>query len=127
MARLLIIEDDKLIRWSLREILSKEGYIVDTAKEVGTAVKSAQENQYEVIFIDLETDDSNPVDTIKRLRQLQPDSALIVLSAMNNQDINQITQGESIFEVIDKPFQADTVRRVVKESLEGKNTQGKKE
>ena len=118
MTRILIIEDDKLIRWSLKEIFLKEGYTVDSAADSKSALESIRKNNYQVIFIDLEVDDSSPAEMIAHLRRYQPESALIVLSAMNEQEIEEIIRGEKIFAVMDKPFQTEAVKRVVKQALE---------
>ncbi len=118
MTSILIIEDDKLIRWSLKEIFLKEGYTVDSAADSNSALESIRKNNYQIIFIDLEVDDFSPAEMIAHLRRHQPESALIVLSAMNKQEVEQIIRGENIFAVMDKPFQTDAVKRVVKKAIE---------
>jgi DNA-binding NtrC family response regulator len=123
--RFLIIESDKLIRWSMREILSEEGYIVDTANEIETATKLAKKHEYEVIFIDLDIDDSDPEDTLKRMSQLQPGSAVIALSVKKSQDLGKISNEWNIFKVIEKPFPLDEVKGSVQEALEWRTTLGK--
>lgn len=118
MARLLIIEDDKLIRWSLKEIFSEEGYAVDTTSTVNAALKYAQENQYQAIIVDLEVDEYSPAEMIETLSRYQPKAALIVLSAMNRQEAENIIKDINIFAVMDKPFQTEAVKSIVKNALE---------
>ncbi len=51
MIRLLIIDDDKLIRDSIREIFLSENFIIDEAKDGFEGIEKSDSNQYDIVFI----------------------------------------------------------------------------
>ena len=54
MPRVLVLDDEKLIRWSLKQLLSEEGYEVDTAATADEALRLAETRNYALIITDLE-------------------------------------------------------------------------
>ena len=54
MLRIMILDDEKLIRWSLDKILAKDGYAVDTAATTNEALELADKAEYALIITDLE-------------------------------------------------------------------------
>jgi len=128
MLRALVIDDDKLIRWSLREIFSQEGHHVDTVATVSDALALAEDSSYHLIFADMEIDHADSIDMLRKLRNLQPNSEIIILSAQSRQHIEQQIAELSISNIIEKPFNSDQIRSIAKAALallhiknEGKN------
>ena len=81
MLRALVIDDDKLIRWSLQEIFSQEGHHVDTVATVSDALAQAENSSYNLIFADMEIDDADSIEMLRKLKNLQPKAEIIILSA----------------------------------------------
>ena len=87
MFRALVIDDDKLIRWSLQEIFSQEGHHVDTVGTVSDAITQAEKSSYQLIFADMEIDEADSIDMLRQLQNLQPKAEIIILSAQTRQRI----------------------------------------
>jgi DNA-binding NtrC family response regulator len=82
--RVLLIDDDELVAGSLREYLVKSGKQVDVAVDVPSSVGLMDARQYGVIVVDpYLTGNARPPDhsVLETIRSLQPDAALIVLTA----------------------------------------------
>ena len=118
MLRALVIDDDKLIRWSLQEIFSQEGHHVDTVATVSDAIAQAEKSSYHLIFADMEIDDADSIDMLRKLQDLQPDAEIIILSAQTRQQIEQQIAELSISKIIEKPFNSDQIRSMAKAALD---------
>ena len=123
LTKILIVDDDKLIRWSLKEIFSQEGYVVDAVATAKDALKQVKNITYELIFSDLEINDENGVEMIKTARAYQPEAKFIIISAPTKQQIEPKLGSLSIFSIIEKPFKSEQIRTIVKEALGSTNHQ----
>jgi DNA-binding NtrC family response regulator len=110
MLNVLVIDDDKLIRWSLKEILSQEGHHVDAVSTVDDAFSQTEKFSYQLIFADFEIEDENCVDMLKKLQESHPETQIIILSAQSQKQIEPQIAGISIHAIIEKPFDSQQIR-----------------
>jgi DNA-binding NtrC family response regulator len=118
LTKILVVDDDKLIRWSLKEIFSQEGYSVDTVATVNDALRQAKKIPYELIFADLEISDESGIEMLKNAIVFQPDAKIIILSALSEQQIEPRLGNLNIFSIIEKPFKSEQIRSIVKKALD---------
>jgi len=121
LIKILVVDDDKLIRWSLKEIFSQEGYVVDAVATAKDALKQAKNITYELIFSDLEINDENGIEMLRKARTFQPEAKIIILSALTKQQIEPKLGSLSIFSIIEKPFRSEQIKTIVKEALDPTN------
>jgi DNA-binding NtrC family response regulator len=110
MLKVLVIDDDKLIRWSLREILTQDGHHVDAVSSISDAFSQAEKYSYELIFADFEIEDENCIDMLKKLQKAHPDTQIIILSAQSQKQIEPQIEGISVRAIIEKPFDSGQIR-----------------
>lgn len=116
--KILVIDDDKLIRWSLKEILSQEGYDVDTIDSAGEAINLAKDIPYHLIIADLEIQDENGIEMLKIIKEFRPEVMAIILSAHPKQKIQPEFGDLNVFATIEKPFKSDQLLSIAKEALD---------
>ena len=68
MARLLIIDDERGIRNTLKEILADEGYEVEVAENGKQGLEMAQAKAYDLIFSDIKMPEMDGIDVLKALK-----------------------------------------------------------
>jgi DNA-binding NtrC family response regulator len=112
MAKALIVDDDKLICWSLQEIISQLGYSVEIAAETASARQIMTKEQYALIFIDMELKEESGIQLLKEVKSLQPDSRIVILSALNKEQIEAEISGYDIFALLEKPFESNRIREI---------------
>lgn len=117
MVRILVVDDDKLIRWSLKELLSQEGFEVDTVSSTESALNLAKEASFKIIFADLEIDDENGFEMLQKMTSLQPDAKMIILSALSRTQIEQQLGNIDIFSIVEKPFASEEIKLIAREAL----------
>ena len=121
LVKILVVDDDKLIRWSLKEIFTQEGYVVDAVATAKDALKQAKNITYELILSDLEISDESGIEMLRKARAFQPDAKIIILSALTKQQIEPKLGNLSIFSIIEKPFRSEQIKTIVKEALGSTN------
>src|SRR5688572_31310826 len=80
--RVLIVEDETLIRWSIAETLAQGGHTVMEATSAAAAVKALEdEDDIDVVLLDYRLPDSNDLGLLTSVRRLQPRSAVVMMTA----------------------------------------------
>lgn len=112
-ARVLIVDDEKLIVKGIRFSLEKDDYEVDTAYDGGEALEKAKENTYDVILLDLMLPVMNGMDVCRQIREFS-DVPIIMLTA-KGEDMDKILGLEyGADDYITKPFNILEVKARIK-------------
>ncbi|MEN8147717.1 MAG: response regulator transcription factor [Campylobacterota bacterium] len=102
--KILLLEDDKLLAETLKELLSSEGYTVTLVLDGGAAADVSYEGQFDLYIFDINVPEINGLELLESLRSADDKTPAIFISALV--DLNSISKG---FEVgaddyIKKPF-----------------------
>jgi DNA-binding NtrC family response regulator len=110
MLKVLVIDDDKLIRWSLKEILAQDGHHVDVVSNINDAFNQTEKVSYQLIFADFEIEEENCLDILKELQKSHPETQIIILSAQSQKQIEPQIAGISVHAIIEKPFDSQQIK-----------------
>lgn len=84
MSKLLIVDDEKSIRQTLKEILEYESYIVDEASDGQAALDLVKQNTYDAILCDIKMPKLDGLEFLSKLNELEIDVPVIVISGHGN-------------------------------------------
>jgi DNA-binding NtrC family response regulator len=113
--RVLVIDDEPLVRWSLTAGLRAAGFDAVAAADAADALAVARQSPPpRVVLFDIRLWDTDPERLLRDLRTASPDCRFLIL-AVSGQDV-PCAQFEGV-EVIRKPFDLDEVVRVVESSV----------
>lgn len=124
MLNVLVIDDDKLIRWSLKEILSQAGHHVDVVSNATDAFAQAEKSSYQLFFADFEMENENCIDMLKKLQKSHPETQIIILSAQSQKQIEAQIEGIVVHAIIEKPFDSGQIR-ALSQGVQDKQIKGK--
>lgn len=79
--RLLIVEDEPVIRTTLAEFLVQEGFTVDAAADGAEALKLAEERAYDLVLCDIHLPGIDGVEVLERLQQRNPETFVVLVTA----------------------------------------------
>ncbi len=116
--RVLIIEDEKLIRWSLRQKFEAHGYHVTDVANGAEALKALDAGVYDLVMLDYKLPDTTGLDLLRTLRETDVDVVVIMMTAYSSVEtaVDAIKLGA--YDYITKPFDMDAVFRTVNKALE---------
>ena len=120
MARILIVDDEQIVRDLLRTVLEHDGHQVDQATDGQQALEMHGKAAYDVAIVDLIMPRKNGLDTVLELRAQRPETRLVVMTGALPAllDKNR-TMDEMLGSVVKltKPMRPADLRRAVKEAL----------
>lgn len=116
--KILIVDDERSIRNSLKEILSDEGYDVDVAENGVSACSMVEKEKYDVIFCDIKMPEMDGVETLTRLTDMGIDSAVVMISGHG--DIGTAVEciKKGAFDFIQKPLDLNRILITIKNAKE---------
>ncbi len=116
--RVLVVEDESLIRWSIAETLAHEGHTVIEANDATTAVQTLTEARepIDVVLLDYRLPDSSGLGFVARVRQLRPDSAIVMMTAYDTPEVTKGALDLGVYRVVNKPFDMQTLDSLVLEA-----------
>lgn len=103
MAKVLIVDDDKAIRNTLKEILEFEKYEVDESTDGLDCIVKIKQNNYDVIILDVKMPKMDGMEAIERIQILKPDIPVVMISGHGNIDTAVEAVKKGAFDFISKP------------------------
>lgn len=103
MARILIVDDDKNIRGTLKDILEFEKYDVDEAVDGLDCIVKIKQQSYDVIIMDVKMPKMDGMEAIEKLQTIAPDIPVIMISGHGNIDTAVESVKKGAFDFIQKP------------------------
>ena len=116
--KILIIDDERAIRNSLKEILMDEGYEADTAEDGAQGVDMALKEKYSVIFCDIKMPNMDGIEVLDRLAAEGVDSAVIMISGHGDIDTAVECIKKGAFDFIQKPLDLNRILITIKNATD---------
>lgn len=118
IVRLLVIDDERSIRNSLKEILLDEGYEVDVAEDGATGCAMAEKEKYNAIFCDIKMPNMDGLEVLDRLNEEGIDSAVIMISGHGDIDTAVECIKKGAFDFIQKPLDLNRILITIKNATD---------
>ncbi|MEO6236777.1 MAG: sigma-54 dependent transcriptional regulator [Vicinamibacterales bacterium] len=116
-ATVLIVDDEDLIRWSLRERLRAEGYHVLEAA-TGHAALEQFKNGVDLVLLDYRLPDTDGLTVLREMKAFDPDILIVLLTSFVNVETAVEAMKLGAFHFANKPFNLDEVATLVARALE---------
>jgi two-component system response regulator PilR (NtrC family) len=117
MPRALVVDDDETIRDTLYELLSEE-YICQTAETAEKAFARLEADTYDVVLTDISMPGLSGLELLGHVRQRFPNTPVIVISGISDQEHAQGLIKLGAFDYLLKPFSLDDVEKSVRRAIE---------
>jgi len=116
-ASILLIDDDEIIRRTLKSALAKEGFRVDTAPNGRTGQEKSMHTHYDVALLDLRLPDLDGMTLIKTLRERNPDLKEIIITGYPSLQnaTRAVDEGANAFLI--KPIKPTVLIKKIREKL----------
>jgi DNA-binding NtrC family response regulator len=116
--KILIIDDERSIRNSMKEILSDEGYIVETAENGSDGLAMAAKTHYDVIFCDIKMPGMDGMEVLDKLTEEGSEAAVVMISGHGDIDTAVECIKKGAFDFIQKPLDLNRILITVKNATD---------
>ena len=116
--KILIIDDERSIRNSLKEILADEGYDVDVAENGAQGCQMVDKEKYSVIFCDIKMPEMDGIEVLDRLNEMGVDSAVVMISGHGDIETAVECIKKGAFDFIQKPLDLNRILITIKNATE---------
>ncbi|MEW6601669.1 MAG: sigma-54 dependent transcriptional regulator [Nitrospirota bacterium] len=120
---ILVVDDEKSMREILEIFLRNEGYGVSIAENGEKAIEAVKKDIFDLIITDMKMPKVGGLELLKNVKQITPDTVVVIITAFGNTDSAVEAMKLGAYDYIQKPFQLDNIRLVVKNALEKQKLQ----
>jgi DNA-binding NtrC family response regulator len=110
---ILVVDDEQLLRDLLAKILTKEGYLVDTAVDGKEALKKLSQNKYHLLVSDIKMPRLNGFELLKEVKQQYPEMGVIMMTAYGDSFSVKDSLLLGADEYITKPFKSFEINLII--------------
>ena len=115
--RILVVDDEKLIRWSLEKNLRESGYDVETAESGKKAISIIQSEIIDMVLLDIRLPEMSGVDVLRQIKEQNRDMPVVMITADDTVETAITCMKTGAYDYILKPFDLEEVIVLVEKSL----------
>jgi DNA-binding NtrC family response regulator len=121
MFKLLIVDDEKVIRQTLRDILEYEGYQIEEAEDGQAAIDMIKATNYDAVLCDIKMPKVDGIEVLEKSQEINPDIPFIMISGHGTIDIAVEATKKGAYAFITKPPDLNQLLLQVRNALDKKN------
>ena len=104
MAKVLVIDDEKAIRNTLKDVLEYEKHVVDLAEDGIIGLEIFEKEEYEVVLCDIKMDNMDGIEVLEKIQEINADIPVIMISGHGNIDTAVDAIKKGAFDFLEKPL-----------------------
>ncbi|MDZ7724395.1 MAG: sigma-54 dependent transcriptional regulator [candidate division KSB1 bacterium] len=105
--KIMLVDDEKILRISLTDELSESGYTVESFDNAAQALDRLKVMKFDVLLTDIKMPDMDGIELLEKSKQLRPDTIVIMMTAYGSIDSAVDAMKKGAYEYLNKPFQTD--------------------
>jgi len=118
MSRILVIDDERSIRNTLKDILEYEKYSVDLAEDGIKALDKIKAGTYDMILCDIKMPGMDGIEVLEKLQELIPDTPVVMISGHGNIDTAVESIKKGAFDYIEKPLDLNRLLITIRNAMD---------
>ncbi len=116
--KILVVDDEHLIRWSLEQNLKKQGYDVFAAGSGEDALRVYREEQPELVLLDIQLPGISGLEVLEKIKEMDEETIVIMVTAHGGLETAVTAMRIGAYDYLNKPFNLDEMAIVIKKALE---------
>jgi DNA-binding NtrC family response regulator len=118
MSKILVIDDERSIRNTLKDILEYEKYEVDLAEDGIKGIEQVKNAEYDIILCDIKMPGMDGIEALGHLTQLAPDTPVVMISGHGNIDTAVDSIKKGAFDYIEKPLDLNRLLITIRNAMD---------
>lgn len=121
MSKILVIDDERAIRSTLKEILEYENHEVDVAEDGIKGLEMLEENNYEIVLCDIKMPKMDGIEVLEKIFEKEPDMSVIMISGHGNVETAVEAIKKGAYDFIEKPLDLNRLLVTIRNATERKD------
>nr|WP_319998795.1 sigma-54 dependent transcriptional regulator [uncultured Draconibacterium sp.] len=118
MSKILVIDDERSIRNTLKDILEYEKYEVDLAEDGTKGIEKIRSAEYDIVLCDIKMPGLDGIEVLERLVVLAPDTPVVMISGHGNIDTAVDSIKKGAFDYIEKPLDLNRLLITIRNAMD---------
>jgi DNA-binding NtrC family response regulator len=118
MRKVLVIDDEAIVRTSCIRALEPEGYEVKVVSSGKEGIESLEKEPYALVLLDLKMPDMDGIEVLNKIKESWPETKVIIITGYSTVETAVQALRLGAFNFVEKPFTPDTLVNAVKEVFE---------
>lgn len=118
MSKILVIDDERSIRNTLKDILEYEKYEVDLAEDGNKGIEKIRSAEYDMVLCDIKMPGLDGIEVLERLVVLAPDTPVVMISGHGNIDTAVDSIKKGAFDYIEKPLDLNRLLITIRNAMD---------
>ena len=106
-ARILIVDDELIVRKSLASWFQEEGYSVDIAESGKQTLEKLVENDWDIFLLDIKMPGMDGLELQRKIKEIHPEASVIIMTAYASVETAVEAMKQGAYDYIVKPFEPD--------------------
>ena len=116
--KILVVDDEHLIRWSLEQNLKKQGYDIITAGTGEDALRMVREQQPDLVLLDIQLPGISGIEVLEKIKDFDDEIIVVMLTAHGGLETAVNAMRLGAHDYVSKPFNLDELSIIIKKALE---------
>jgi DNA-binding NtrC family response regulator len=126
-SRLLVVDDERLIRWSLEQTLQGAGYEVILGEDGASAMRAVRDEPLDLVLLDLKLPDTDGLQILRQVRETQPDTQVVIMTAYADVATAVEAMRLGAYDYVAKPIDFENLAVTLRNALETRQLRQKVE
>ena len=118
MSKILVIDDERSIRNTLKDILEYEKYEVDLAEDGNKGIEMIRGAEYDIVLCDIKMPGLDGLEVLERMMVLAPDTPVVMISGHGNIDTAVDSIKKGAFDYIEKPLDLNRLLITIRNAMD---------
>jgi len=117
-SKILVVDDEEIMRSSLTDWLSEDGYDVLAVEDGFVAIEEVQKRDYDLAIVDLKMPKIDGLEVLRRMNKFRPTLPVIIITAYATVDTAVVAMKEGAADYIVKPFNPEEISMIIGKMVE---------
>ena len=114
---ILVVDDERTLRFALKEGLSEDGYRVDTAADGAEALSAVERGEYHLVLLDQKLPDANGIELLRQIKSKRPEIQVVIMTAYGKFEWAVEATKAGCYDYVAKPFELEHMKLIIQNAL----------
>jgi len=115
---ILVVDDEEMIRWTLKEALESEGYNVTAFENGREFLNYFRQHGGDIVLLDVRLPDSNGLDLLLEATKVDPDAIVVIMTAFGDVETAVSAMKRGAFDYLSKPYSLEEVSLLIRKIVQ---------